>query len=77
MPAVYYQITDYEAGFQNTGSRRSNYHCACEIFDENKLILKNNPLSDVFYGKWPRCEKVIRKWRKACEKSKLLPLLKY
>lgn len=68
--AVYYKIGDYETAF-TTGSRKSNYHCYCLIYDENMQIIKGHPLYDVFYGKWPRCERVIRKWRRAVEKAKL------
>lgn len=76
MVAQYYCITDYEAGIQNTGSRSSSYHCACEIFDEFKIRIPDHDLNDVFYGKWRKCSSVISKWRKNCERAKLSPLPK-
>lgn len=71
--AVYFKIDSYEAAF-TTGSRKSNYHCYCLVYDENMQIINGHALYDVFYGKWPRCEKVINKWRKAVDKAKLQSL---
>lgn len=68
--AVYFKIDSYEAA-STTGSRRANYHCYCLIFDENKQEIKGHPLYDVFYGKWPKCASVIRKWQTSVEKAKL------
>lgn len=74
MEAFYYKIGSYEAGIASTGSRSSNYHCYCIIYDENKTEIKKHSLSDVFYGKWRKCESVIKKWQKAVDKNKLLRL---
>jgi hypothetical protein len=70
MAAVFYSIGSYETAF-TTGSRKSNYHCYCLIFDEQGQELKGHALRDVFYGKWPRCETVIKRWQKAVDKAKL------
>jgi hypothetical protein len=69
--AVYFRITSFEAGMLNTGKRSAYYHCYCEILDADKSIIKNHHLSDVFYGKWGKCQTVINKWYKTCEKAKL------
>lgn len=69
--AVYFIIDSYEAGIQNTGKRSANYHCWCEILDINKDPIKTHPLNDVFYGKWGKCQKVITKWQKQCERANL------
>lgn len=68
--AMYFRIDSHETAF-TTGSRKSNYHCYCLIFDEHQREIKGHALSDVFYGKWPRCEPVIRRWQKAVNKAKL------
>jgi hypothetical protein len=68
--AVYFKIDSYETAF-TTGNRKANYHCYCLIFDENKQEIKGHPLYDVFYGRWPRCASVIKKWQKAVDKARL------
>jgi hypothetical protein len=68
--AVYFKVTSFEAGFGNTGKRTSNYHCDCIILDAEKKSIQH-PLSDTFYGKWSKCQSVINKWYKKCEKDKL------
>lgn len=68
--AVYFKIGSYEAAF-TTGSRSANYHCYCLIYDENMQLINGHALYDVFYGRWPRCERVIKKWQKAIDKAKL------
>lgn len=72
MEAVYYKIGSYELGIVTTGKRTSNYSCWCEIYGKNGDIIKDHYLSDVYYGKWPKCQPVINKWKKLCEKVKLV-----
>jgi len=69
--AVYFRIDSDEAGIMNTGKRSANYHCWCEILDAEKNLIKDHALSDVFYGKWSKCQPVINKWQKKCERAKL------
>jgi hypothetical protein len=69
--AAYFRIVSYEAGMMNTGKRSVNYHCYCEILDTDKSLIKNHHLSDVFYGKWSKCQTIINRWQKNCEKIKL------
>lgn len=71
--AVYYKIGSVELGIATTGRRTSNYFCWCEIYDEYEQLIKDHFLSDVFTGKWVKCEPIIKKWRKRCEKNKLTP----
>lgn len=74
MTPVYYTITNYESGTHNTGKRNANYHCFLQVFDGDKRLIEKNKLNDSFYGKWIKCEKVIRKWRALVNKYKLKSL---
>lgn len=73
MTAVYYIISSYGGGLA-TGKTTDNYHCFCEIYDKDGNVIKDHPLSEVFYGKWRRCNTLMKKWQKAVDKLKLQKL---
>lgn len=62
----YYKIQSYQSGLSKT-----HYSCYIQIYDENKLVVREHPLNDVFQGKWSKCKSVINKWEKLATKNKL------
>lgn len=70
MEAKYYIISSYGGGLA-TGKTTDNYHCFCEIYDTDGKAIKEHPLSEVFYGKWRRCNTLMKRWQKAVDKANL------